>query len=414
MQNTNTRTHDTTIKQVDETTCCIVGGGPAGMMLAYMLARKGVQVTLLEAHMDFDRDFRGDTLHPSVMENLSELGLADKLLQLRHAEMDKFEFDTSDGSVTMVDLSYLHTRYPYITIIEQARFLAFLAEEARRYPEFHLVMGAQVDELIEEDGVIRGVRYQGHDGRYELRAVLTVATDGRFSRIRKLAGFTPIQTSLPIDVLWFRLSKNAGDPDMKLGGRFVSHQIAVVIDRFDYYQIGYIIPKGGYQKIRQSGLPQLRASLALVLPEVAHHLDELQEWKQISVLTVESNRLPRWSRPGLLLIGDAAHVMSPVAGLGINYAIQDAVVTANLLGSKLRYGIVSTRELEEVQRRRELPTRFIQTVQALMLKQIMERAITSQEEFTIPPLFQRIIQLRPVRTITANLIGHGLWAPHIS
>ena len=402
------------VKGVEETTCCIVGGGPAGMMLALLLARKGIAVTLLEAHMDFDRDFRGDTIHPAVMEILDEIGLASRLLQLKHTEARQFTLQTPTGN-TAVDISRLKTKYPYITIISQARFLDFIAEEAGQYPTFKLVMGAQVNELIEEGGAVRGVRYHGQDGWYEVRAPLTVGADGRFSRVRKLAGFDPIATSTPMDVLWFRLSRQEGDPDGGAGGRFTTRRIVVLINRLDYWQVGYVIPKGGYQEIRAAGLEAFRQALAQVLPVFAKRVDELKEWKQISVLSVESSRVPRWYRAGLLLIGDAAHVMSPIGGVGINYAIQDAVETANILSGKLKANAIQEGDLAKVQRRREFPTRVIQRVQVLLQDQIFAKAMKADPDapFTFPPIVGWILRVPLLRTVPARLIAFGLRPAHV-
>jgi 2-polyprenyl-6-methoxyphenol hydroxylase-like FAD-dependent oxidoreductase len=401
------------IKEVQETTCCIVGGGPAGAVLALLLARQNIPVMLLEAHMDFDREFRGDTIHPSVMEIMDEIGLADKLLQLSHTEMHHVSAQTPQGIVTVADFDLLKGRkYPYVTIMPQVEFLNFINEEAKRYPCFRQVMGAQVDELVEEDGVIRGVRYRGQDGWYEVRAALTVGADGRFSRIRKLAGFEPIKTSPPMDVLWFRLTRKPDDPEEPFG-RFGDGMILVVINRFDYWQLGYVIPKGGYQQIRAAGLEWIRENVARIMPEFADRVDELKEWKQISVLSVESSRTPRWYRPGLLLIGDAAHVMSPVGGVGINYAIQDAVVAANVLSGRLKYGVVSQKDLAEVQRQRELPTKFIQRLQSFAQQAVLAPALKARQPFTIPRWVRVLLSIPFVRTIPARIVGYGLFPAHV-
>jgi 2-polyprenyl-6-methoxyphenol hydroxylase-like FAD-dependent oxidoreductase len=273
-------------------------------------------------------------------------------------------------------------------------------------------MGARAEKLVEENGEVRGVYYRGQDGWHELRALLTVAADGRFSRVRRLAGFEPIKTAPPMDVLWFRLPRMAGDPE-ESGGRISGGHFLAVLNRHDYWQVGYSIPKGGYQQIRKAGLDALRQEIARIEPPWADRLETLREWKQISVLSVESNRLPRWYRPGLLLIGDAAHVMSPVGGVGINYAIQDAVVAANVLGEKLKAGKVSMRDLALVQRRREWPTRVIQGFQSIMQKQTVGKAFTSHKPFTIP-LFLRFLSRLPVlRTLPARFIAFGIWPVHV-
>jgi 2-polyprenyl-6-methoxyphenol hydroxylase-like FAD-dependent oxidoreductase len=401
------------IESVEQTTCCIVGGGPAGAVLAYMLARKGIEVTLLEAHMDFEREFRGDTIHASVMEIMEELGLAERLLQIRHTEARKLTVDTANGKITVADLTHLKTKYPYITIMAQSKFLDFITSEARRYPNFHMIMGAQVDELIEENGAVQGVRYRGQDGWYELRAPLTVGADGRFSRLRRLSGFEPIKTSPPMDILWFRLSRKDTDAREGLAGRIGKRVIVVLIDRFDYWQVGYVIPKGSYQQMRAAGIEQLRQQFAKTVPDFADRIEELKEWKQISVLSVESDRLPRWYRPGLLLIGDAAHVMSPVGGVGINYAIQDAIVAANILSGKLKYGIVETYALAQVQRQRELPTRLLQAFQTFMQKKIFTQVINSPQALRIPLQLRLFLRLPLVRNLPASFIAFGPFPVHV-
>jgi 2-polyprenyl-6-methoxyphenol hydroxylase-like FAD-dependent oxidoreductase len=396
------------IVDVQTTNCCIVGGGPAGAVLALLLARQGIPVMLLEAHKDFDRDFRGDTIHPSVMEIMEELGLADRLLQLPHAKMHQINIKTPEASVTLADFSHLHTRYPYITMLPQARFLEFITAEAQKYPNFQLIMGANVQELIEEDGVIQGVRYRGSGGWHEIRATLTVGADGRHSRLRQLAEFESIQTSPPMDVLWFRLPKKPDDLEGGIG-RIGRGHIVVMLDRGEQWQIAYVIPKGGYQEIRAAGLSALRKSIVDVVPELQDRVEYLQDWSQIAFLSVESSRLKRWYRPGLLLIGDAAHIMSPVGGVGINYAIQDAVVAANVLSKPLKQGRVELSHLAKVQRQRELPTRVIQAFQSFVQQQIFARVLNSNQLLQLPAW----LRLPWLRDFPVRLVAYGLFPAHV-
>lgn len=398
--------HD--VLDVQQTTCCIVGGGPGGAVLSLLLARQGIPVMLLEAHKDFDRDFRGDTIHPSVMEIMDELDLADRLLQLRHTKTRHLISMTADGPVTFADFSRLKTRYPYIMMLPQVQFLEFITAEAKRYPHFQLVMGANVQELIEEDGIIRGVRYRGHGGWHEVRAHLTVGADGRFSRTRQLAGMQPIKTAPPMDILWFRLPRRPEEPEDGMG-RFGRGRLVVLTNRFEYWQVGYLIPKGNYQQLHAAGIEAFRQSVAEVMPELADRVEHLKDWKQVSLLTVESSRLSRWYRPGLLLIGDAAHVMSPVGGVGINYAIQDAVVAANVLSGPLKAGQLRLRHLAAVQRQRELPTRIIQGFQSLLQQQIIAKALKSSKPFK-PPSF---MHLPILRDLPARLMAFGVWPAHL-
>jgi 2-polyprenyl-6-methoxyphenol hydroxylase-like FAD-dependent oxidoreductase len=382
-------------------------------VLALLLARRGVDVTLLEAHPDFDREFRGDTLHPSVMEMLDDLGLADRLLEMRHTEIHSLTLQTAAGPFTPADFTHLRTKFPYITMMPQTGFLEFITAEAARYPNFRLLMGARVRELVEEDGEVRGVRYESEGETHEVRAVLTVGADGRGSRVRRLAGFEPVKTSPPMDVLWFKLERREGDPEDAMG-RIGSGHIAILLNRFDYWQAGYVIPKGTFPELRREGIGALRRDFAELVPEFADRLDHLEDFKQVSLLSVESSRCPRWYRPGLLLIGDAAHVMSPVGGVGINYAIQDAVAAANVLAGPLaesqrRLRPLDVRYLAAVQRRREVPTRLIQGLQALIQRRILAPALRSDKPPRIPPAVRLLLRLPGVRALPARIVGFGLW-----
>ena len=402
---------------IERTTCCVVGGGPAGTVLALLLARAGVDVLLLEAHPDFDREFRGDTLHPSVMEIMDQLGLAERLLELRHTEIRSASVQTVAGPFTPLDFSHLNTKYPYITMMPQTSFLEFITTEAQQYPNFRLVMEARVRELVEENGVIRGIRYEGENGWHEIRALLTVGADGRGSRLRRLGGFEPIKTSPPMDVLWFKLPREEGDPEGAMG-RVGRGHIAILLDRFDHWQAGYVIPKGTYPELRHEGIESLRRSFAELIPEFADRLEHLQDWKQASLLSVESTRCPRWYRPGLLLIGDAAHVMSPVGGVGINYAIQDAVVASNVLAEPLKESQVQLKDpdvkyLAEVQRRRELPTRFIQAIQTQIQCRVLASVLRSEEPLAPPGWLRLVLRVPLVRSVPARIFGFGLWPVHV-
>jgi 2-polyprenyl-6-methoxyphenol hydroxylase-like FAD-dependent oxidoreductase len=312
-----------------------------------------------------------------------------------------------------VDLGRLDTKYPYITMMPQTSFLEFVTGEAQRYPNFRLVMGARVRDLVEEDGVVRGVRYEAEDGLHEVRAVLTIGADGRGSRVRRLAGFELVKTSPPMDVLWFKLPREKDDPE-GIVGRIGRGHIAIMLDREDYWQAGYVIPKGTYPELRREGIEALHRGFAELIPEFADRIEHLKDWQQASLLSVESSRCPRWYRPGLLLIGDAAHVMSPVGGVGINYAIQDAVVAANVLSgplgeSQARLVDLEVRHLAAVQRRRELPTRLIQRAQALIQQQVLARALSSKELFAPPPLLRLLLRIPLVRTIPSRIVGFGFW-----
>lgn len=397
-----------------QTTCCVVGGGPGGMMLSLLLARNGVQVTLLEAHKDFDRDFRGDTIHPAILEILDEIGLAEPLHQLRHTKIYGPTLRAANGSFSPIDFRRLKTKFPYIMLVPQTKFLEFLAAEAKKYPEFRLRMVANVDSLIEENGVVRGVRYQGTDGRHEVRALLTVGADGRFSKVRHLAGFVPLKTSPPMDILWFRLphlpSDQASD---RVRGGFGNGRILAVFDRYDYWQVGYVFPKGRYQELRAAGLEALRNSIVEIEPQFTEHVKSLTDWHECSLLSVESSRCPVWYKPGMLLIGDAAHVMSPVGGVGINYAVQDATVAANLLTKPLKDGRVEVADLARVQAAREWPTRFIQGLQSFLQKQLIASLLNTRGPLNIPWYVRAFFRIPIVGNIPARLMAFGIRRAHV-
>jgi 2-polyprenyl-6-methoxyphenol hydroxylase-like FAD-dependent oxidoreductase len=401
------------VLEVRRTACCVVGGGPGGVILALLLARKGIAVELLEAHDDFDRDFRGDTIHPSVLELLDALGLAERLHALRHTKIHTGAFMTPSGPVTVADFRRLKTRFPYIMMLPQKDFLEFLIEEAKGYANFRLTMGARVDELVREGGAVKGVRYDSDDGRtHEVRALLTVGADGRSSRVRHLAGFEPFKTSPPMDVLWFRLPRKEGDPEGVIG-RFGGGTAIVMLDRLDEWQVAFVILKGSYQQVRAEGIEALRRKVADVLPQFAARVVHLKDWKQVSMLSVESSRVPRWYSEGLLLIGDAAHVMSPVGGVGINYAIQDAVVAANVLTAPLRSGQVKLGDLREVQRKREWPTRFIQWVQTQLQNRVIAAALKPGQQFGLPLAVRILLAIPFLRNLPARIVGYGVRPAHI-
>lgn len=392
------------------TTCCVVGGGPGGMMLALLLVRAGVSVTLLEAHQDFDRDFRGDTIHPSVLEVLDQIGLADRLHELPHSKMQEAHLVYPTGVYTMAVLRRLPTKFPYVLLMPQARFLEFLVEEAKQYPHFRLIMGANVQQLLEEGGIVQGVRYRTATGSGEVRSLLTVGADGRFSRIRKLAALEPVSQSSRMDILWFRLPRESGDP---LEGNITEHvgcgYYLVVLARMHEWQVGCIVPTGSYQHLKAKGLGELQRSLAAAVPSwLAGRIESLSDWRQVSVLSVKADRLRHWHRPGLLLIGDAAHVMLPLGGVGINCAIGDAVEAVNVLAGPLRDGRIEDGQLAAVQRRRAGITRMTQRVQLEIQQRMVSPALTATKPFG-PPLAARIITRVPgLRDWPARLMMLGI------
>ncbi|HEX4208039.1 MAG TPA: FAD-dependent oxidoreductase [Ktedonobacteraceae bacterium] len=397
---------------VEHTTCCIVGGGPAGAVLALLLARQGIAVTLLEKHNDFLRDFRGDTIHPSTLQVLDEIGLAERLLALPHSRVDGQAFVTSRDILRLASFQHLRTKYPFVALIPQHEFLAFITKEASQYSTFRLLMNAQAEEVIEEQGVVQGVRYRAQDGLHELRALLTIGADGRSSPIRKQLGWQPVQSRQAMDVLWFRLPKHA-DEEQQIRVQQGNGHLLVMLPRSDYWQIGYVIPKGGYQAIRAEGIDALQRDLASMIPSWRDRFEMLTDWKQLPMLSVESSYLRRWHGPGMLLIGDAAHVMSPIGGVGINYAIQDAVVAANLLTKPLQRGKVTDAELAQIRKQRIIPIRVIQVLQNLLQRTLLTKALATKQPLNIPRFLYLLPRIPVLRTIPARLIAIGLVRVHV-
>jgi 2-polyprenyl-6-methoxyphenol hydroxylase-like FAD-dependent oxidoreductase len=392
--------------------CCIAGCGPAGAMLAYLLARAGVDVLVLEKHGDFLRDFRGDTIHPSTLEILDELGLAERFLELPHHRVAEFAMRTSTGEALRFSVGGLPTKYPFIAFVPQWDFLSFMTAEARRFPAFRLLMNAEVTGLVLQSRVVRGVRYRTADGDHEARALLTIGADGRQSRTRDAIGLPRVSASPPMDVLWFRLSRRPQD-DIGVQAVIGPGHFIAMLDRGDYWQVGYTIGKGQADRIRDQGLDAFRRSLASLVPALAGRVHELEDWDQIKLLTVRADRLTRWYAPGFLAIGDAAHAMSPVAGVGINVAIQDAVAAANVLWKPLRAGAVPARDLAAVQRRRELAVRVTQAMQEFVQRQLLARALASSARPAIPPLLRLAMRTPGLRTLLPRLVAFGVNRQHV-
>jgi 2-polyprenyl-6-methoxyphenol hydroxylase-like FAD-dependent oxidoreductase len=392
--------------------CCVAGGGPAGMMLGFLLARAGVDVLVLEKHGDFLRDFRGDTIHPSTLELMHELSLLDAFLALPHQEVRRLTAQVGDAVIPVADFSHLPTRCRFIAFMPQWDFLDFLARQGTRYPRLALRREAEVTGLVEADGRVTGVRATTPQGPLEVRADLVVGADGRHSVVRERAGLPVVTLGAPMDVLWFRLSRRPTDSGVTMG-RFDTGRIFIVIERGEHWQCGYVIPKGTVEDLRRRGLLEFRGAVARLLPFAADRVDELRTWDDVKLLTVQVDRLTRWYRPGVLCIGDAAHAMSPVAGVGINLAIQDAVAAANELAGPLRAGRLDIADLARVQRRREFPTRVTQRMQVLVQERVVRRVLAGQGELR-PPLALRMLARVPyLRRIPARLVGMGIRPEHV-
>jgi 2-polyprenyl-6-methoxyphenol hydroxylase-like FAD-dependent oxidoreductase len=383
------------------------------MMLGFLLARAGIEVLVLEKHADFLRDFRGDTIHPSTLELMHELGLLEEFLKRPHQEVRELRGQVGGETFILADFSHLPTRCKFVAFMPQWDFLNFLVEQGRRYPAFHVEMQAEATGLLEENGRIVGVRITTPQGPREIRADLTVGADGRHSVIRARAGLPSVDLGAPMDVMWMRLSRRSSDPGQTFG--YVDRgKILVLLNREDYWQAALVIPKGAADEVRQRGLPAFREEITSLVPFLRDRVDELRDWKDVSLLTVAVDRLTRWHRPGLLCIGDAAHAMSPIGGVGINLAIQDAVAAANLLGPALRQGTPSERDLQAVQNRRTFPTRATQRLQLIVQNNIIRRVLASTKPLTLPWLFRLLQRFPYLRRIPARLVGIGFRPEHIN
>lgn len=396
-----------------QTTCCIAGGGPAGVMLGLLLARAGVETVVIEKHADFFRDFRGDTIHPSTMEVIRELGWLDEFLSLPHQRIDFLEGEVGRETVRIADFRRLKVAAPYIAMMPQWTFLDFLSRKAAQSPSFRLLMSTEATGLSFHDGRVAGVTARGPDGELQIAAVLTVACDGRQSTLTPAAGFEPVDKGAPMDVFWFRLARRAGDPPEAFA-RIAAGRMVVMIDRGDYFQCGFVFPKGGADALRRRGLDAFHADIAelsrLPLSRVAA---ELPSWDEIKLLTVSVNRLTKFWRPGFLAIGDAAHAMSPVGGVGVNLAVQDAVAAANILAGPLLGGEAPDDRLAAVQTRRMLPTVVTQRLQIMIQNRVIAPALAERGGVSMPLPF-RIIRSAPwLQGVAARVIGLGVRPEHI-
>jgi 2-polyprenyl-6-methoxyphenol hydroxylase-like FAD-dependent oxidoreductase len=394
------------------TRCCIVGGGPAGMMLGFLLARAGIDVVVLEKHADFLRDFRGDTIHPSTLELMHELGLLTEFLKLPYQPVAQLSGMFGDLELTIADFRYLPTQCKFIAMMPQWDFLNFLAEQGRRYKPFRLMMSAEATDLILQGDTVAGVRATMPQGEVEIHAPLTIGSDGRQSLVREKAGLEVEELGAPMDVLWFRLSRRPDDK-VETGGRFLPGRIFVMLNRGEYWQCAYVIPKGSIDEVRSKGLAAFRDQIAKAVPAFTDRAPEIVDWDQVKLLTVAVDRMKRWHRKGLVCIGDAAHAMSPLGGVGVNLAVQDAVAAANILAEPLRQGAVGEDVLAKVQARREFPTRVTQRIQIVMQERVIRNVLAGQGELK-PPLFVKLLRAFPVlRRIPARILGLGVRPEHI-
>jgi 2-polyprenyl-6-methoxyphenol hydroxylase-like FAD-dependent oxidoreductase len=394
------------------TTCCIAGGGPAGVMLGFLLARAGVKVAVLEKHADFFRDFRGDTIHPSTLELMFELGLIDQFLQLPHNKVDHMTVLIGAERINAVDLTHLPTRCKYIALMPQWDFLNFIAAQGKRYPTFDLHMSTEATGLIEAGGRVVGLVAKGPDGEVSIRADLVVGCDGRHSTVREKAGLKSDDYGAPMDVLWFRLSRKDSD-ESETFGHFEAGAMMIMLNRGDYWQCAYVIPKGGIDQVKAEGLDAFRKRVLFMSPFLGDRVDELKSFDDIKLLTVAVDRLRQWWRPGLICIGDAAHAMSPIGGVGVNMAIQDAVAAANRLAAPLKAGTASDDDLRAIEARRTFPMRFTQGLQLIMQNRIISPTLASTQRPKPPLLFRLVGAVPLLQRIPGRLLAVGVRPEHI-
>ena len=399
--------------QTLKTQCCIAGGGPAGVMAGYILARAGVEVVVLEKHTDFLRDFRGDTVHPSTLQALYELGLLERFLERPHDEMAELSANIGGEVVRVVDFRHLPTKAKFVAIMPQWNFLNFLAEEGARLPTFRLVMETRADTLVEQGGRVTGVSAMGPDGPLTIKADLVIAADGRSSTLRAQAGFEVRDLGALIDVLWMRLPRRPEDANAALGNIGAGF-VFVTIERGDYFQCAYVVPKGGYEPIRAKGIEAFRARIAQIAPFMADRVQALKDWDDVKLLSVSVDRLEQWWKPGLLCIGDAAHAMSPIGGVGINLAIQDAVAAANLLSGPLSRGRPADADLAAVQARRLGPVRAMQAIQVLLQNRVLSPALKTDRPFKAPWIVKLLDRVPLLRRIPARVVGLGFRLEHVT
>lgn len=392
--------------------CCIVGGGPAGMMAGFLLARAGVEVLVLEKHADFLRDFRGDTVHPSTLELMYELGILQEFLQQPHQKLSHLGAQIGDTKVQVGDFTRLPTHAKFIAFMPQWHFLNFLAERGSTYPEFRLRMQTEAVDLLQENGAVTGVRAKSPDGELLVHSDLVIGTDGRHSTVREKAGFTVMDKGAPMDVLWLRLSRQDSDPGQSLG-RMDRGRIMVMINRDEYWQCAFVIPKGSAEQTKTRGIENFREEIAWLVPALRDRVAELKDWNDVSLLTVKVDRLEKWYKPGLICIGDAAHAMSPIGGVGINLAVQDAVAAANILASPLASGQTLTPFLQAVQKRREFPTKVTQGVQIFIQNRIISRVLGADKPMEVPSIMKLIQRWPTLQRFPARAIGLGVRPEHV-